>query len=64
MQAEVEAVLERAQGLEERLRLSIAAKLEYFAPNRGVLRALLRNGADPQHPPVSLQRGDESDSRR
>jgi AcrR family transcriptional regulator len=50
MQAEVEAVLERAQGLEERLRLSIAAKLEYFAPNRGVLRALLRNGADPQHP--------------
>jgi hypothetical protein len=25
-------------------------KLEYFAPNRGVLRALLRNGADPKHP--------------
>ncbi len=25
-------------------------KLEHFAPNRGVLRALLRNGADPKHP--------------
>jgi hypothetical protein len=25
-------------------------KLDYFTPNRGVLRALLRNGADPKHP--------------
>jgi hypothetical protein len=25
-------------------------KLDHFAPNRGVLRALLRNGADPKHP--------------
>ena len=28
----------------------IQVKLEYFAPNRGVLRALLKNGADPRHP--------------
>jgi AcrR family transcriptional regulator len=50
MQPQAEAAVEEAKGLEERLRLSIAAKLEYFAPNRGVLRALLRNGADPKHP--------------
>jgi hypothetical protein len=25
-------------------------KLAHFAPNRAVLRALLRNGADPRHP--------------
>ena len=36
--------------LEVRLRELIRVKLVYFAPNRGVLRALLRNGADPKHP--------------
>jgi AcrR family transcriptional regulator len=42
MQPQVEAAIAAAKGL--------AAKLEYFAPNRSVLRALLRNGADPAHP--------------
>jgi hypothetical protein len=28
----------------------IQVKIEYFAPNRSVLRALLRNGADPGYP--------------
>jgi hypothetical protein len=32
------------------LRQLIQVKLVHFAPNRGVLRALLRNGADPRHP--------------
>lgn len=46
----IEAALEHAKGLETRLRELIAVKLAYFAPNRGVLRSLLRNGADPRHP--------------
>src|ERR1039457_3846314 len=50
MQPEIEAVLERTNGLEGRLRELIRVKLVHFAPNRGVLRALLRNGADPRHP--------------
>src|ERR1700678_3994632 len=50
MQPRIEAALENAGGLERRLRELIRAKLDYFAPNRGVLRALLRNGADPKHP--------------
>ena len=45
-----EAALKRAAGLEARLRELIRVKLAHFAPNRGVLRALLRNGADPRHP--------------
>jgi AcrR family transcriptional regulator len=50
MQPEIEVALEHAKGLEARLRELIRVKLVYFAPNRGVLRALLRNGADPKHP--------------
>jgi AcrR family transcriptional regulator len=50
MQPKIEAALENASGLEVRLRELIRVKLEYFAPNRSVLRALLRNGADPKHP--------------
>jgi AcrR family transcriptional regulator len=50
MQPKIEAVLERAKGLETRLRELIRVKLVHFAPNRSVLRALLRNGADPKHP--------------
>jgi AcrR family transcriptional regulator len=50
MQPKIKAALERAKGLEALLRALIQIKLEYFAPNRGVLRALLRNGADPSHP--------------
>jgi AcrR family transcriptional regulator len=49
-QAKIEAALEQAKGLENRLRELIRVKLAHFAPNRGVLRALLRNGADPKHP--------------
>src|SRR5437879_4046194 len=50
MQPKIEAALENAGGLEARLRELIGVKLAHFAPSRGVLRALLRNGADPQHP--------------
>ena len=50
MQPKIEAALEHASGLKARLQELIRAKLLHFAPNRGVLRALLRNGADPKHP--------------
>jgi AcrR family transcriptional regulator len=50
MQPQIEAALEHANGLENRLRALIGVKLAYFEPNRGVLRSLLRNGADPRHP--------------
>ena len=50
MQPKIEAALEQSRGLEARLRDLIRVKLDHFAPNRGVLRALLRNGADPRHP--------------
>jgi AcrR family transcriptional regulator len=50
MQPRIEAALAAAKGLEDRLRELIAVKLAYFTPNRGVLRSLLRNGADPRHP--------------
>ena len=57
MQPKIEAALKTATGLEQRLRELIRVKLAHFAPNRGVLRALLRNGADPKHPlsPFSQQ---------
>jgi AcrR family transcriptional regulator len=50
MQPEIEAALEHVGGLEARLYALIRVKLDYFVPNRAVLRALLRNGADPKHP--------------
>lgn len=50
MQPRIEAALENVHGLERRLCELIRVKLNYFAPDRGVLRALLRNGADPKHP--------------
>jgi len=50
MQPKIAAALEEARGLEGRLRELIRVKLAHFAPNRSVLRALLRNGADPKHP--------------
>jgi AcrR family transcriptional regulator len=49
MQPKIEEALKNATGLEERLCELIRIKLSHFAPNRGVLRALLRN-ADPKHP--------------
>src|SRR2546421_3540091 len=50
MQPQIEAALLDVMGLERRLCELIRVKLAYFAPNRDVLRALLRNGADPKHP--------------
>lgn len=50
MQPKVDAALEKTNVLEARLRELIQVKLDHFAPNRAVLRALLRNGADPAHP--------------
>jgi AcrR family transcriptional regulator len=50
MQPQIETALARPGGLEARLRELVQVKLAAFAPNRGVLRALLRNGADPKHP--------------
>jgi AcrR family transcriptional regulator len=50
MQPKIEAALQDAKGLEQRLSELIRVKLAHFAPNRVILRALLRKGADPQHP--------------
>jgi AcrR family transcriptional regulator len=63
MQPKMEEALEHASGLEARLRALIRVKFDHFAPNRGVLRALLRNGADPKHPlsPFSPQTKDVRD---
>jgi AcrR family transcriptional regulator len=47
MQAKIESAVRRVAGVEHGLRELIRAKIEHFAPNRSVLRALLRNGADP-----------------
>jgi AcrR family transcriptional regulator len=50
MQPKIAAALASQSRLEGRLRELIRVKLVHFAPNRSVLRALLRNGADPKHP--------------
>jgi AcrR family transcriptional regulator len=50
MQPNLAAALAGAATLEARLRDVIRVKLDRFAPDRTILRALLRNGADPQHP--------------
>jgi AcrR family transcriptional regulator len=50
MQPRIESALIGKRGLEEKLLSLIRTKLEYFQPNRAVLKALLKNGADPQHP--------------
>jgi AcrR family transcriptional regulator len=50
MQPAIAESLADASSLEERLRELIRVKFVQFAPNRSVLRALLRNGADPKHP--------------
>ena len=50
MQPRIEAELLTHAALEARMRALIQIKFATFAPNRGVLRALLRNGADPRHP--------------
>jgi AcrR family transcriptional regulator len=49
MQSKIEIALGHTTGLEQRLCELIRVKLAHFAPNREILRALLRNGADPEH---------------
>jgi len=57
MQARLELALQDVAGLEQRLIELIGVKLAQFEANRAVLRALLRNGADPSCPlsPFSAQ---------
>jgi len=63
MQERIPQALEGARGLEQSLRALIQVKLTCFGPNREVLRALLRNGADPRHPlsPFSAETRDIRD---
>ena len=49
MQEELRLKLEDVKALEAGLIDLIRVKLNHFGPNRDVLRALLRNGADPQY---------------
>ena len=49
MHPAIEAALDGAKTLEDRLRIIISAKFNYFAPNRKLLGALSAH-ADPEHP--------------
>ena len=57
MQPKIEQAVTGLSKFEDRLRNLIAVKLAHFASDRRVLRALLKNGADPAHPlsPFSTQ---------
>lgn len=57
MQEKIRLALEDIESLEDGLSQLIGVKLAHFGPNRDVLRALLRNGADPKHPlsPFSVE---------
>jgi AcrR family transcriptional regulator len=50
MQPKIREALNGRSRLDARLRGLIDVKLQQFADNRAVLRALLRSGADPKHP--------------
>jgi AcrR family transcriptional regulator len=50
MQPKLREALTGRSRLDARLRALIDVKLQQFAENRAVLRALLRSGADPKHP--------------
>ena len=50
MQPKLEAALEQAGSLDQRLYALTRVKWDHFGPHRGVLRTLLRNGADPAYP--------------
>ncbi len=50
MQTKIGRALDAPGSLEARMRELIRVKLEHFGRNRGVLRGILRNGADPKHP--------------
>src|SRR5947199_3977070 len=56
MEPLVEQALAAARDFEEKLRVLIAVKLDYFAPDRGLLAALAGH-TDPEHPlsPFSSQ---------
>ncbi len=56
MHPQIEAALDQAETLEDRLRAIISAKFEYFEPNRKLLGALSAH-TDPEHPlsPFSAQ---------
>ena len=49
MEAKLEDAVTGAGRFENRLRNLILVKLDHFRPNRNILRALLRSGADPAH---------------
>ena len=49
MEAKLEDAMTGAGKFENRLRNLILVKLDHFRPNRNILRALLRSGADPAH---------------
>ena len=50
MQEKIRLALQDIKTLEQGLTELIRVKLTHFGPNREVLRALLRNGADPKYP--------------
>jgi len=50
MQPLIEAATSHAKRFDAKLRELIRVKIDFFSPYRGVMRALLRNGADPKHP--------------
>ncbi len=50
MKESIRLKLEGAKSFESGLSELIGVKLAHFGANRDVLRALLRNGADPKHP--------------
>jgi AcrR family transcriptional regulator len=50
MQPKLEAALQQADSLDQRLYALTRVKWDHFAPHRGILRTLLRNGADPAYP--------------
>ncbi len=50
MQQKIRLAIAGENNLEDGLAALIGVKLKHFGPNREVLRALLRNGADPSYP--------------
>jgi AcrR family transcriptional regulator len=64
METKIQEAIAGSVKFEDRLRSLIEVKLVHFAPNRSVLRTLLRSGADPAHPlsPFSAQTKDIRDA--
>ena len=57
MQDDIRQIAERVESVEAGLNELIRIKLTHFTPNRDILRALLRSGADPKNPlsPFSVE---------